>query len=58
VKLIDAFLLCNIGSLLKETLERPLSIVKVVRCDMLVRGLETPLRKENIVSEVNVLLGR
>jgi len=55
---IDVFLLVKLGSVLKETLERPPSMSKVVRWEIFVRTLGGDLRKENIVCEKKVLDGR
>lgn len=50
MKAIEEFCEESVGSLWKETLERPSSIVKVERWETLVRTGSAALRKDNIVA--------
>ena len=55
---IDVFSFTSFGSVLKETLERPSSILKVVRWEICVRCSGGGWRKENIFCENKVKDGR
>ena len=49
VNAIDVLLDERSGSLLKDTLDRPFSVLKVVRWETFVRGLSLALRNDNMV---------